>query len=187
VVLFLCTVSYNRNNEQVVERIKSLENSDQREIMFFIQNTIASINTNAIADGSMTSGKERGTEREIQTVNIAPPCTHSTGLGDVLPDLEEQASPSSLSQPSSPAETPASHSTADHLSKLSSMTPLTIPKVTSSGGAAFDSPIGIKWFTSPAISKNNLLARVQAASPFTAGSRVGASCVYQKYYIEPPG
>ena len=60
VVLFLCTVSYSKNNEQVVERIKSLKNSDQREIMFFIQNTITSINTNAIADGSMTSGKERG-------------------------------------------------------------------------------------------------------------------------------
>ena len=57
-VLFLCTVSYSKNNEQVVERIKSLTNSDQREIMFYIQNTIASINTNAIADGTMTSGKE---------------------------------------------------------------------------------------------------------------------------------
>ncbi len=70
-VLFLCTVSYSRNNEQVVERIKLLENSDQREIMFFIQNTIASINTNAIADGSMTSGKERESLREIQTDNVA--------------------------------------------------------------------------------------------------------------------
>ena len=65
-VLFLCTVSYSKNNEQVVEKIKSLENSDQREIMFFIQNTIANINTNAVADGSMTSG-EREREKEIQT------------------------------------------------------------------------------------------------------------------------
>ena len=63
-VLFLCTVSYSKNNEQIVERIKLLENSDQRQIMFFIQNTIANINTNAIADGSMTSGKEGGGERE---------------------------------------------------------------------------------------------------------------------------
>ena len=62
-------MSYSKNNEQVVEKIKLLENSDQREIMFFIQNTIANINTNAVADGSMTSGereRDRETERQIQ-------------------------------------------------------------------------------------------------------------------------
>ena len=65
-------MSYSKNNEQVVERIKSLENSDQREIMFFIQNTIASINTNAVADGSMTSGeRERGGGGERYRHNIA--------------------------------------------------------------------------------------------------------------------
>lgn len=54
--MLLCITAYSKDNGQVIEKIKSLDDSDQRDIMFYIQKTLASINSNAIASGEMTSG-----------------------------------------------------------------------------------------------------------------------------------
>ena len=57
VVLLLCMMAVSKENGQVIEKIKSLEDSDQRDIMFYIQNTLAAMNTGAIANGGMKSGE----------------------------------------------------------------------------------------------------------------------------------
>ena len=57
-------MAVSKENGQVIEKIKSLEDSDQRDIMFYIQNTLAAMSTSAIANGDMTSGKDGEGERE---------------------------------------------------------------------------------------------------------------------------
>lgn len=54
--MLLCIMAYSKDNALIIEKIKHLDNSDQRDIMFYIQNTLANIKTNAVENGDMTSG-----------------------------------------------------------------------------------------------------------------------------------
>ena len=55
-MLLLYIAAASKDNERIIERIKSLDELDQRDIMFYIQRTMTAISTSSIADGSMTSG-----------------------------------------------------------------------------------------------------------------------------------
>ena len=57
VVLLLCIMTQSKGNELVIEKILSLECATQMDIKFYIEKTLANVNTAAVANGDMTSGE----------------------------------------------------------------------------------------------------------------------------------
>ena len=96
------------------------------------------------------------------------------GINEVLPDLEDYASPSSLSQPSSPATGAATPAPSHCSLKLTYSTPavskachLLKPGEVLS---CFDTPADKKSLISPAVFNLRPLARPPPMSPTTFGS-----------------
>ena len=55
-MLLLSVAVQSKNNESVVAAITSLDYVAQRDIMFFIESTLAKVKSHAIVAGTFTSG-----------------------------------------------------------------------------------------------------------------------------------
>lgn len=51
----------SKSNEKVISDIMSLDYEGQRDLMFFIETTLAKVKSHAIIAGTFTSGKKRDT------------------------------------------------------------------------------------------------------------------------------
>lgn len=56
VVLLLSVAVQSRNNELIIAAITGLDYEAQRDIMFFIESTLAKVKSHAIVAGTFTSG-----------------------------------------------------------------------------------------------------------------------------------
>ena len=56
-MLFLSLAIEHKPNEEVIERMKKLEFTVQRDIMFYIEATVAKIHSHSIRAGTFTSGE----------------------------------------------------------------------------------------------------------------------------------
>ena len=59
VVLLLAIAVQSRANEKIVHEITSLDYQVQRDLMFFIETTLAKVKSHAIMTGTFTSGKRK--------------------------------------------------------------------------------------------------------------------------------
>lgn len=57
VVLLLSVAVQSKNNEAIIGAITSLDYEAQRDIMFFIESTLAKVKSHAIVAGTFTSGR----------------------------------------------------------------------------------------------------------------------------------
>lgn len=57
VVIFLCMAVQKKPNEDIIAGITSLDPFAQRDIMFFIENTLGKMETHALMTGEFTSGE----------------------------------------------------------------------------------------------------------------------------------
>lgn len=57
VVLLLCLAVQRKPNEDIIAKITTLQYQAQRDIMYFIEETLAKINSNALSSGLFTSGR----------------------------------------------------------------------------------------------------------------------------------
>ena len=60
VVLLLCLAVQRKPNEDVISRITTLPYKAQCDIMYFIEEALAKINSNALSSGLFTSGESNG-------------------------------------------------------------------------------------------------------------------------------
>ncbi len=56
-VLLLCSAVDHEPNEEVIDKIFSLDNEVQHHIKFFIEHALSEVNSDAIATGRFTSGE----------------------------------------------------------------------------------------------------------------------------------
>ena len=54
--MLLCVAVQSKRNEDIVSAITSLDYEAQRDIMFFIESTLAKVKSHAIVAGTFTSG-----------------------------------------------------------------------------------------------------------------------------------
>lgn len=66
VVLLLAVAVQSKANEKIISDITSLEYEAQRDLMFFIETTLAKVKSHAIMAGTFTSGKVK------LTLNMGP-------------------------------------------------------------------------------------------------------------------
>ena len=56
VVLLLCVAVQSKENEKIVGAIMSMDMDTQRDIMFYIESTLAQVKSHALVAGTFTSG-----------------------------------------------------------------------------------------------------------------------------------
>ncbi len=56
VVLLLCVAVQSKENERIIGDIMSMEIETQRDIMFYIESTLAQVKSHAIVAGTFVSG-----------------------------------------------------------------------------------------------------------------------------------
>ena len=67
IVLLLCLAVQRKPNEDVISRITTLDFDTQHDIMYFIEEALAKINSNALSTGNFTSGQSLGTSTPTHT------------------------------------------------------------------------------------------------------------------------
>jgi len=58
-VLLLCVAVQSKENEKIVGAIMSMDVDTQRDIMFYIESTLAQVKSHALVAGTFTSGTGR--------------------------------------------------------------------------------------------------------------------------------